>query len=294
MQCTNILIHQHNMIEVKNLTFSYSRKKAPVLNDFSITIEKGKVSGLLGKNGAGKSTLLYLIAGLLTPNEGEVLFNGINTRRRHPNTLQEIFIVPEEFDLPSIPLLEFIKTNAPLYPRFSVDDMARYLQLFDMSIDTNLGALSMGQKKKVYMAFALATNTTLLLMDEPTNGLDIPSKSQFRKLIAAGMNDDRNIIISTHQVRDIDQLLDHIIIINNNEVLLNHNTYEITQKLVFMSTDTRQASAEALYAQTSAFGCSVILPNNNDIESELNLETLFNFATENPDAINNIFNPSQS
>ena len=282
------------MIEVKNLTFSYSRKKAPVLNDFSITIEKGKVSGLLGKNGAGKSTLLYLIAGLLTPNEGEVLFNGINTRRRHPNTLQEIFIVPEEFDLPSIPLLEFIKTNAPLYPRFSVDDMARYLQLFDMSIDTNLGALSMGQKKKVYMAFALATNTTLLLMDEPTNGLDIPSKSQFRKLIAAGMNDDRNIIISTHQVRDIDQLLDHIIIINNNEVLLNHNTYEITQKLVFMNTDTRQASAEALYAQTSAFGCSVILPNNNDIESELNLETLFNFATENPDAINNIFNPSQS
>ena len=294
MQCTNILIHQHNMIEVKNLTFSYSRKKAPVLNDFSITIEKGKVSGLLGKNGAGKSTLLYLIAGLLTPNEGEVLFNGINTRRRHPNTLQEIFIVPEEFDLPSIPLLEFIKTNAPLYPRFSVDDMARYLQLFDMSIDTDLGALSMGQKKKVYMAFALATNTTLLLMDEPTNGLDIPSKSQFRKLIAAGMNDDRNIIISTHQVRDIDQFLDHIIIINNNEVLLNHNTYEITQKLVFMNTDTRQASAEALYAQTSAFGCSVILPNNNDIESELNLETLFNFATENPDAINNIFNPSQS
>ena len=294
MQCTNILIHQHNMIEVKNLTFSYSRKKAPVLNDFSIIIEKGKVSGLLGKNGAGKSTLLYLIAGLLTPNEGEVLFNGINTRRRHPNTLQEIFIVPEEFDLPSIPLLEFIKTNAPLYPRFSVDDMARYLQLFDMSIDTNLGALSMGQKKKVYMAFALATNTTLLLMDEPTNGLDIPSKSQFRKLIAAGMNDDRNIIISTHQVRDIDQLLDHIIIINNNEVLLNHNTYEITQKLVFMNTDTRQASAEALYAQTSAFGCSVILPNNNNIESELNLETLFNFATENPDAINNIFNPSQS
>lgn len=294
MQCTNILIHQHNMIEVKNLTFSYSRKKAPVLNDFSIAIEKGKVSGLLGKNGAGKSTLLYLIAGLLTPNEGEVLFNGINTRRRHPNTLQEIFIVPEEFDLPSIPLLEFIKTNAPLYPRFSVDDMAHYLQLFDMSIDTDLGALSMGQKKKVYMAFALATNTTLLLMDEPTNGLDIPGKSQFRKLIAASMNDDRNIIISTHQVRDIDQLLDHIIIINNNEVLLNHSTYEITQKLVFMNTDTRQASAEALYAQTSAFGCSVILPNNNDIESELNLETLFNFATENPDAINNIFNPSQS
>ena len=204
------------MIEAKNLTFSYSRKKAPVLYDFSITIDRGKISGLLGKNGAGKSTLLYLIAGLLTPQNGEVLFDGINTRRRLPQTLQEIFIVPEEFDLPAIPLLEFVETNAPLYPKFSIDDMTRYLHLFDMTLELNLGALSMGEKKKVYMAFALATNTSLLLMDEPTNGLDIPGKSQFRKFIAAGMNDDRNIIISTHQVRDIDQLLDHIIIINNN------------------------------------------------------------------------------
>ena len=206
------------MIEIKNLTFSYSRKSAPVLYDFSIDISRGKVTGLLGRNGAGKSTLLYLIAGLLTPKEGEVLFNGINTRDRNPETLQDIFIVPEEFDLPSIPLMEYVKYNASLYPRFSYDDLTKYLEMFDMDSSLNLGALSMGQKKKVYMAFALATNTSLLLMDEPTNGLDIPSKSQFRKFIASGMNDDRNIIISTHQVRDIDQLLDHIILINDNEI----------------------------------------------------------------------------
>lgn len=189
------------MIEVKNLTFSYSRKKPAVLSDFSINIDKGKVSGLLGKNGAGKSTLLYLISGLLTPKSGEVLFNGTNTRRRLPKTLQEIFIIPEEFDLPSISLLEFVKTNAPLYPRFSIDDMTRYLQLFDMTLDLNLGSLSMGQKKKAYMSFALATNTSLILMDEPTNGLDIPGKSQFRKFIAAGMSEERNIIISTPSAR---------------------------------------------------------------------------------------------
>lgn len=280
------------MIEVNNLTFGYSRKKSPVLNDFSIDIECGKVSGLLGRNGAGKSTLLYLIAGLLTPRNGEVLFNGENTRLRLPETLQEIFIVPEEFDLPSITLMEYVETNAPLYPRFSIDDLTRYLKMFDMDTDLNLGALSMGQKKKAYMAFALATNTSLLLMDEPTNGLDIPGKSQFRKFIAAGMNDDRNIIISTHQVRDIDQLLDHIIVINDNEVLLNHSTNEITAKLRFVNTDDPTIAANALHAQFSMYGNSVVLPNDDNSDSELNLESLFNLAIEKPHIIKQMFNPT--
>lgn len=282
------------MIEVKNLTFSYSRKKPAVLSDFSINIDKGKVSGLLGKNGAGKSTLLYLISGLLTPKSGEVLFNGTNTRRRLPKTLQEIFIIPEEFDLPSIPLLEFVKTNAPLYPRFSIDDMTRYLQLFDMTLDLNLGSLSMGQKKKAYMSFALATNTSLILMDEPSNGLDIPGKSQFRKFIAAGMSEERNIIISTHQVRDIDQLLDHIIIINDNEVLLNHDINEISKNLYFTNVDSNQAIPEVLYSHSTIYGTSAILPNTNKLESDINLETLFNLAIEKPHIIKEYFNPNSS
>lgn len=282
------------MIEIQNLTFSYSRKSAPVLYDFSIGINRGKVTGLLGRNGAGKSTLLYLIAGLLTPEEGEVLFNGINTRDRNPETLQDIFIVPEEFDLPSIPLMEYVKYNAPLYPRFSYDDLTKYLEMFDMDSSLNLGALSMGQKKKAYMAFALATNTSLLLMDEPTNGLDIPSKSQFRKFIASGMNDDRNIIISTHQVRDIDQLLDHIILINDNEILLNHNTNEITDKFIFKTTDDPQVINTALFSQFSMQGSSVILANNDGTDSELNLETLFNLSIENPQIIKDYFNQTSS
>ena len=282
------------MIEIKNLTFSYSRKSAPVLYDFSIGINRGKVTGLLGRNGAGKSTLLYLIAGLLTPSEGEILFNGINTRDRNPETLQDIFIVPEEFDLPSIPLMEYVKYNAPLYPRFSYDNLTKYLEMFDMDSSLNLGALSMGQKKKAYMAFALATNTSLLLMDEPTNGLDIPSKSQFRKFIASGMNDDRNIIISTHQVRDIDQLLDHIILINDNEILLNHNTNEITDKFIFKTTDDPQVINTALFSQFSMQGSSVILANNDGTDSELNLETLFNLSIENPQIIKEHFNQTSS
>lgn len=280
------------MIEVNNLTFYYDRQKPAILNNFSIKIDNGKVCGLLGRNGAGKSTLLYLIAGLLTPRSGEVTLNGINTRLRHPETLREIFIIPEEFDLPSIPLMKYVKTNAPLYPRFSIEDMTRYLEMFDMDTTLNLGNLSMGQKKKAFMAFALATNTSLLLMDEPTNGLDIPGKSQFRKFIASGMNDNRSIIISTHQIRDIEQLLDHIILINDNEVLLNNSTCEITEKLLFKNSIDPTEAINALYSQFSAQGFSIILPNDDRSDSELNLETLFNLSIEKPLIIKEYFNPS--
>ena len=111
--------------------------------------------------------------------------------------------------------------------------MVKLLEMFDMlhvngaTLDENgipkinLGALSMGQKKKVYMCIALAARTKLLLMDEPTNGLDIPSKSQFRKVVAQGMRDDQIVVISTHQVRDVETLLDHVTIIEQNAVLLN-------------------------------------------------------------------------
>lgn len=282
------------MIEVNNLTFYYDRQKPAILNNFSIKIDNGKVCGLLGRNGAGKSTLLYLIAGLLTPRSGEVTLNGINTRLRHPETLREIFIIPEEFDLPSIPLMKYVKTNAPLYPRFSIEDMTRYLEMFDMDTTLNLGNLSMGQKKKAFMAFALATNTSLLLMDEPTNGLDIPGKSQFRKFIASGMNDNRSIIISTHQIRDIEQLLDHIILINDNEVLLNNSTCEITEKLLFKNSIDPTEAINALYSQFSAQGFSIIRPNDDRSDSELNLETLFNLSIEKPLIIKEYFNPSNA
>ena len=162
------------MIKAENLSFIYPKSKRMVLHDFSFSLEAGRVYGLLGRNGAGKSTLLYLIAGLLTPKKGKIVFHDINVRSRLPMTLQDMFLVPEEFELPSIPLKKYIELNAPFYPNFSKEDMHKYLHCFEMDMDVNLGALSMGQKKKVFMSFALATNTSLLLMDEPTNGLDIP------------------------------------------------------------------------------------------------------------------------
>lgn len=280
------------MLKVENLTFSYRRKARPVLEDFSLDVDAGGVYGLLGRNGAGKSTLLYLIAGLLTPKSGRVLFRDTDTRRRLPATLSDIFIVPEEFSLPRIPLRDYMKANAPLYPRFSEDDLRRHLSTFDMDPDLNLGALSMGQKKKAFMSFALACNTPLLLMDEPTNGLDIPGKSAFRRFIAQNMTDERAVIISTHQVRDIDRLLDHVIIMDNSSVLLNRRVDAITSRLKFLTTDSRELIDCALYAQPSLEGTSIVIPNDDGSDTELNLELLFELALTRPEEIRNMFNPN--
>lgn len=278
------------MLQIENLTFSYRRRAPKVLDDFSLTIESGKICGLLGRNGAGKSTLLHLIAGLLTPKSGRVLFDGVNTRLRRPSTLCDMFIVPEEFSLPSVPFMTYIKNNAPFYPNFSMEDVRTHLSTFELVEDMNLSELSMGQKKKAFMCFALACNTSLLLMDEPTNGLDIPGKSRFRKFIVSNMADDRTIIISTHQVRDIDRILDHVIITDSNKVLLHASVAEITSRLKFVESDDRGLIEKAIYAQPSLGGASLIFPNTTGEDTEMNLESLFELSLRKPEIINEMFN----
>ena len=278
------------MIEIKNLSFSYGKKKQSVFNDFSLTLDKGSVYGLLGKNGTGKSTLLYLMTGLLRPQAGQVLYKGVDVSMRYPLTLQDMFLVPEEFALPSVSLKRYLKLNTPFYPNFSNELLNACLHDFDMNEDIHLGELSMGQKKKVFMCFALATNTCLLVMDEPSNGLDIPSKSQFRKVIASGMTDEKAVIISTHQVRDIDRLLDHVVIIDGTRVLLNESVKTICEKLYFVEQGMNESTDTALYVQPSVQGNSVIFPNTYNEETNLNLEVLFNAMLTEREKMQFLFN----
>ena len=292
------------MIEVKNISFKYAGNKSLVFDDFSLTLETNNIYGLLGKNGTGKSTLLYLIAGLLRPKKGSVCYDAVETKQRKPETLSEIFIVPEEFDLPNMSLRQYVKINAPFYPRFSQEVLEACLNDFELTeqreesransalssrdgsgrsqlpMDLKLNALSMGQKKKVFMSFALAANTKLLLMDEPTNGLDIPSKSQFRKVVAQHMAEDRTLIISTHQVHDVEQLLDHILILSQQKLLLDASVAEISEKYTFEYRMPDQMD-DALYAEPSLQGNAVIAPRKQDSpETQVNLELLFNAVNE--------------
>lgn len=278
-----------SMIKIEGLTFSYG-KKASVFQDFSLEMEAGKVIGLLGKNGTGKSTLLYLMSGLLRPQSGSVWMKGVDVQKRLPVTLEDMYLVPEEFTLPNLSLRQFVKVNAPFYPRFSQELLRACLADFELNEDIHLGELSMGQKKKAYMCFALAANTSLLLMDEPTNGLDIPSKSQFRKVIASGMTEEKSVVVSTHQVRDIDRLLDQVVVIDGNEVLLNRSVVDITEKLLFAEQGMNEPTDAALFVQPSVHGNSVICPNLAGEESPLNLELLFNALLTEREKIQAIFN----
>lgn len=279
-------------MQVERIAFNYGwRQQKSVFSDFSLSLERGKVYGLLGLNGAGKSTLIYLMAGLLTPKSGRVTIDGCNVRDRLPSTLGNLFVVPEEFELPHMSLKEYATLNGALYPRFSYEDMLRNLEIFDINPEIkSLSSLSMGQKKKVLMSFAFATHTDLMLMDEPTNGLDIPGKSQFRRLVAREMSDNRTIVISTHQVRDIDRCIEHVVIIDNSKVLLDESVARITSKLQFVENATAAEAKSAIYSQPSVTGYSIVAPSNGGDETEINLETLFNATLGNRDKITEIFN----
>ena len=284
--------NENLIMQVERIAFNYGwRQQKSVFSDFSLSLERGKVYGLLGLNGAGKSTLIYLMAGLLTPKSGRVTIDGCNVRDRLPSTLGNMFIVPEEFELPRMSLKEYATLNGALYPRFSYEDMLRNLEIFDINPEIkSLSSLSMGQKKKVLMSFAFATHTDLMLMDEPTNGLDIPGKSQFRRLVAREMSDNRTIVISTHQVRDIDRCIEHVVIIDNSKVLLDESVASITSKLQFVENATAAEAKSAIYSQPSVTGYSIVAPSNGGDETEINLETLFNATLGNSDKISEIFN----
>lgn len=265
------------MIEVNNISFRYPGTKHNVFSNFSMSLEANNIYGLLGKNGTGKSTLLYLISGLLRPANGEVKVDGRLATDRQPDMLKEMFIVPEEFNLPAVSLDTYVKMNKPFYPNFSQEVLESCLKDFELPQTLKLNELSMGQKKKVYMSFALAAGTKYLFMDEPTNGLDIPSKTQFRRVIANNMSDERTLIISTHQVHDVETLLDHILILSESEMLLNSTVSKICENYSFEYRQPQEMDETVIYAEPTLQGNAVIAKREkDDEETQMNLELLFN------------------
>lgn len=264
------------MIDVKDLDFHYQGSKHQVFSHFDLHLEQGRIYGLLGKNGTGKSTLLYIMAGLLSPNHGSVKVDGIESRLRDPELLKRIFIVPEEYVMPDMTFDAFRSMMRSFYPTFSDDLLAKCLADFEMPASPNLKELSMGQKKKVYMSFAIATGTRLLMMDEPTNGLDIPSKSLFRKVIANYMTDDRTLIISTHQVHDVENLLDHVVIMDQSKVLLDRSIADISEHYAFRYLSPQEMDDRVVYSEPSLQGnASIVERGDGETEMQVDLELLF-------------------
>lgn len=278
------------MVNIKNVTFSYT-KKSKLLTDVSIEFSAGRIHGLLGKNGEGKSTLLKLISGLVFSKQGEIDTLGFNPSKRYPEMLREIYFLPEELPILTMSIGNYEKVYAPFYPNFSAEQFNNYLKEFDLS-DKNqmLNKLSFGQKKKVFVAFGLATNTKLLLMDEPTNGLDIPSKGQFRRMVASAIDENRCLIISTHQVHDLDSLIDSISIMDNHEIVFNYSLEEITRKLYFCVADRNDKNPNVLYSEDTLRGMYQVCENKTGEDSKLDIELLFNAVLANKNQIVKLFN----
>lgn len=277
------------MISIQNLSFSY-RKNKPLFQGLNLQLDAGHIYGLLGKNGAGKSSLLKQMAGLLFPQQGVCKVMGYEARYRQPSFLQNLFMVPEEFYLPQVHIRNYVNTYAPFYPSFDRKAFNDYLGEFDIPIDQKLSDMSYGQKKKVLISFALAANTKVLIMDEPTNGLDIPSKSQFRKVIAAALSNDRCIVISTHQVRDLDNLIDSIVIIEDHKIIFRQDVETVTDKLCFKTVNSLDETQDVLYANSSLRGHNIVAANTDAEQSRIDMEMLFNAVLDQPEKISKIFN----
>lgn len=275
------------MINIQNLSFAY--KKKLVFNGLNLQFEAGYVYGLLGKNGTGKSSLLRNIAGLLQPLNGRITVNGHTPFERLPAFLEDVFMVPEEFYLPDISVPDFIQHYVPFYPRFDRKSFSNYISIFDIPANSTLQHMSYGQKKKVLISFALATNAKVLLMDEPTNGLDILSKSQFRKILAEALDEERCIIISTHQVKDLENLIDRITVIDEGKILFDEKIEEITKKMSFRFAYDQEEVAGAFYSESLLRGHVVVTPNTEGEESKVDLELLYKAIITNPDKITKLF-----
>lgn len=276
------------MIELKNLNFAYKNK--PLLfNHLDMRISDGNIYGLLGKNGAGKTTLLKILCGLLFPQEGHCSVYGYNPRKRAPEMLKEIYFIPEEFYTPPLKISEYVLLYAPFYPGFDHDAFKGHIATFELPDNERLTSLSYGQKKKFLIAFGLATDSRLLILDEPTNGLDIPSKSQFRKLLAAAVDGNRTVIISTHQVRDIGNLIDPIVILDEGKIIFNQTVDAISRKLSVTLEKSAPNEKEVLYSEKTLGGYVVINENCGETDSNLDMELLFNAVINNQQRLGEIF-----
>ena len=274
------------MIEIRNLNFSY--KKTPVFNNINLMFPEGGIYGLLGENGVGKTNLLKIICGLQRPLSGTCTVDGCTSHDRLPEMLQRIVFLPDEVTLPDgATPQQYVNELAPFYPKFSQGAFLHLMQELEVEPDRKFKEMSFGQQKKSLIAASLSLGTDYILLDEPTNGLDIPSKSQFRSILSKIADEGKTIIISTHQVKDVENLIDPIVILSHNAVLLDASVQKITEMLYFEYGGEKRD--DALYSEMLPGGYMNVVANQTGEESQLNIEALFNAVLRNKNTIKELF-----
>lgn len=262
------------MIQANNISFSY-RRGHKLFSGMDLELPQGTITGLLGRNGEGKTTLLKLLSGQFFVQSGTLNVLGFDPAKRQVPFLNDLFFLPEEVSCPSISIREYFNIITPFYPKFSYEMAEEAMATFDLDWRMNLGKVSQGQKKKAVIALALSLQTSLLLMDEPTNSLDIPSKSAFRRMLAAHTTDEQTVVISTHQVRDLDQLIDRIVMLEHNQIICNESIARLEELFTFRQISGAAMRAEALYTEPSVLGEVGVFRNAGNEDSNFSMELFF-------------------
>lgn len=276
------------MIKMTNVSFGYIRKRK-LFNDLTLELPQGSIVGLLGRNGEGKSTLMKLISGQLLPSTGQIDTLGYPAPKRKVEMLQQIYMLPEDLQLPRMSVRTYFDLIAPFYPTYDEQLAEELIRAFEIDWAMNMGKMSLGQKKKSAIALALAVRTPLLLLDEPTNGLDIPSKSVFRRMLAQYIGDNQTVIISTHQVRDLEQLIDRILLIDHNRIICNESIMHLMELFHFGPINGKDTS-RAIYREASIIGELGVWPVENQEErsEEFSMELFFNAMVSQREAMNQV------
>lgn len=276
------------MLRLSNITFAYPGQQA-LFNELDLQIQHGGICGLLGKNGSGKTTLLRIIAGLIFPLSGSSKVLECESQQRHPAWLENIFFLPEELYVPELTAKQFEKHYSYFYPKFSHELFIQALKEFSLPYDKPLNRFSHGQKKEFFISFGLASNTQLFILDEPTNGLDIPSKAHFRKLLASTMTEDRLFLISTHQVHDVENLIDSIVFLDQGKIIFHQSLEETSRKIAFIEQSIAPDLQESIYFEKRLNGYLNVMENVDGEETHMDLEVLFNAVIQNPNKFGTIF-----
>ena len=294
------------MITINDLGFTYGetgglesisldRKKGHilptdryVLRNITMNLEEGCIYGLLGENGVGKTTFLTLLSGLKKPQLGEIDIDGHKPYDREPSFLADQYYLSDEVAAVNMKAIDYARNYGKFWENFDIGKFKEVMEVLENDTGQKMTRMSFGQLKKTYIAFALACNTKYLFMDEPTNGLDIPSKAQFRKAVTKYTREDSVILISTHQVRDLENIIDPIIILDRQDVLLNATIAEISEKLYFDYSS--EPMENALYREMIPGGNIQVCLNQTGEDSKVNLEALFNTVHQHKELIKGIFN----
>jgi ABC-2 type transport system ATP-binding protein len=276
------------MIHLDNIHYAYKKERL-LFNTLSCEIKPGTICGLLGKNGAGKTSLVKIIAGLLFAQQGSCRVDNYNSKHRHPDMLKQLYFIAEDGQLPALSATQYMALYSVFYPNFSESIFYDCLNSFDVDPKQLLTSMSYGQKKKCIISFALACQCAVTLLDEPTNGLDIPSKSLFRQLVSANMSEDKIFLISTHQVRDVEKLIDRIIIIDEGKIIINNSMEAIAKTLNVSQQSEEPSPASCIYYEKNINNYTVVSASENGDESNIDIELLFNTVINSKDTMKKLF-----